>query len=213
MNAAWTGAKALVPPLPLDLLAPEMKFAGAPLARITAKGAFEGYASLFGVVDLGRDLVAPGAFRETLAARPAGAVKLLWQHDPSQPLGVWREIAEDGRGLKVRGQLDLAVAKAREAHALMRSGAVDGLSIGFRPSGRAATRAPASGGSRSSISGRSRSSPSRCCRARASRRSRPPSVTALRPSPPPSAARRRASPPPSEPSRHPIKPPTSKEPT
>jgi uncharacterized protein len=114
------------------LLVPEVKFAGAPLAKVSAEGAFEGYASLFGVVDLGRDLVAPGAFRETLAAKPMRAVKLLWQHDPAHPLGVWTEIAEDRNGLRVRGQLDLSVAKAREVHALMRSGAVDGLSIGFR---------------------------------------------------------------------------------
>jgi uncharacterized protein len=111
---------------------PEVKFAGAPLAKVSAEGAFEGYASLFGVVDLGRDLVLPGAFRETLAGRAARAVKLLWQHDPSHPLGVWTDIIEDHRGLKVRGQLDLSVAKAREVHALMRSGAVDGLSIGFK---------------------------------------------------------------------------------
>ncbi len=110
----------------------EVKFAGAPLAKVSADGQFEGYASLFGVVDLGRDRVAPGAFRDSLARKGARAVKLLWQHDPAHPLGVWEEITEDARGLRVRGQLDLAVAKAREVHALMRSGAVDGLSIGFR---------------------------------------------------------------------------------
>jgi len=110
----------------------EVKFAGAPLAKVSADGAFEGYASLFGVVDLGRDRVAPGAFRDCLARKGPAAIKLLWQHDPANPLGVWDEIAEDSRGLRVRGRLDLAVAKAREAHALMRSGAVDGLSIGFR---------------------------------------------------------------------------------
>jgi HK97 family phage prohead protease len=110
----------------------EVKFAGAPFAKISADGAFEGYASLFGVIDLGRDRVVQGAFRDCLARKPPSAVKLLWQHDPAHPLGVWEEIAEDEKGLKVRGQLDLAVAKAREVHALMRSGAVDGLSIGFR---------------------------------------------------------------------------------
>jgi hypothetical protein len=124
--------KAALPPLNVALLAPEVKFAGAPLAKVSATGAFEGYASLFGVVDLGRDLVAPGAFRETLLAKPLRAIKLLWQHDPKHPLGVWREILEDGKGLRVSGLLDLSVAKAREVHALMRSGAVDGLSIGFR---------------------------------------------------------------------------------
>jgi len=110
----------------------EVKFAGAPLAKVSADGAFEGYASLFGVVDLGRDRVVRGAFRDCLARKPPSAVKLLWQHDPAHPLGLWEQITEDERGLKVRGQLDLAVAKAREVHALMRSGAVDGLSIGFR---------------------------------------------------------------------------------
>jgi uncharacterized protein len=116
----------------LSRLVPEVKFAGAPLAKVSADGAFEGYASLFDVVDLGRDVVSPGAFRDTLRAKAPAAVKLLWQHDPKHPLGLWQDIREDGRGLKVRGQLNLKVAKAREVHALMRSGAVDGLSIGFR---------------------------------------------------------------------------------
>jgi uncharacterized protein len=110
----------------------EVKFSGAPLAKVSVDGAFEGYASLFGVIDLGRDRVVPGAFKESLARKPPRTVKLLWQHDPVHPLGVWEDICEDRLGLKVRGRLNLAVAKAREVHALMRSGAVDGLSIGFR---------------------------------------------------------------------------------
>ena len=57
---------------------------------------------------------------------------MLWQHDPAQPIGRWLSIAEDGRGLRVRGELNLAVARAREVHALLRDGAIDGLSIGFR---------------------------------------------------------------------------------
>ncbi|MGL4635989.1 MAG: HK97 family phage prohead protease [Beijerinckiaceae bacterium] len=114
------------------LVATETKFAGAPLARVSVDGAFEGYASLFDVVDLGRDQVVAGAFRECLQRKPLRNVKLLWQHEPSQPLGVWHDIQEDEKGLHVRGQLDLSVAKAREIHSLMRKGAVDGLSIGFR---------------------------------------------------------------------------------
>jgi uncharacterized protein len=110
----------------------EVKFAGAPLAKVSVDGSFEGYASLFDVVDLGRDQVMSGAFRACLARKPMSAIKLLWQHDPAHPLGVWQDIIEDKRGLKVSGKLDLSVAKAREVHALMRSGAVDGLSIGFR---------------------------------------------------------------------------------
>jgi uncharacterized protein len=110
----------------------EVKFTGASLAKVTTDGVFEGYASLFNVVDLGRDEVMTGAFRECLARKGPSSIKLLWQHDPSKPLGIWQEIAEDHRGLRVRGKLDLNVAKAREVHALMTSGAIDGLSIGFK---------------------------------------------------------------------------------
>src|SRR5690349_20522687 len=95
-------------------------------------GLFSGYASLFGVPDLGRDVVAPGAFAETLRARGPGGVRMLWQHDPAEPIGRWLSLAEDARGLRVEGCLNLAVQRAREIDALMREGAVDGLSIGFR---------------------------------------------------------------------------------
>ena len=101
-------------------------------AQVRPDGQFEGYASLFRLPDLGKDVVEPGAFRETLARRGPGGVKLLWQHDPSEPIGRWLALTEDRTGLFVRGQLSLAVARARELHALMREGAIDGLSIGFR---------------------------------------------------------------------------------
>ena len=110
----------------------ERKLLPAPLAAIADDGTFEGYASLFGVPDLGRDVVAPGAFAASLAARGIAGIRLLWQHDPNEPIGRWLAIAEDARGLHVRGRLNLAVARAREVHALLRDGAIDGLSIGFR---------------------------------------------------------------------------------
>ena len=100
--------------------------------QVAPDGTFEGYASLFGIVDLGGDEVMPGAFRASLAKRDARHIRMLWQHDPQSPIGTWTEMAEDARGLKVRGRLNLAVARAREALALMRDGAIDGLSIGFR---------------------------------------------------------------------------------
>lgn len=110
----------------------EAKFLAQPLAKVEPDGAFEGYASLFRIADLGKDVVEPGAFRDSLVRRGAAGIKMLWQHDPTEPIGRWLELREDSRGLYVRGRLSLAVARARELHALMRDGAVDGLSIGFR---------------------------------------------------------------------------------
>jgi HK97 family phage prohead protease len=92
----------------------------------------EGYASLFGRVDLARDVVEPGAFRAALARRGAGTIRMLWQHDPMQPIGVWLAIAEDACGLYCRGRLVPNAAKSAEVAALLKAGALDGLSIGYR---------------------------------------------------------------------------------
>jgi len=92
-------------------------------------GVFEGYASVFGIVDQGMDVVERGAFRKSLGSRK---VKMLWQHDTSMPIGVWDEIYEDERGLFVRGRLLKEVEKGREAMALLKAGAIDSMSIGYR---------------------------------------------------------------------------------
>ena len=110
----------------------ETKFARATLSAIEADGTFAGYASLFGEADLGRDMVMPGAFRASLARRSVAGVKMLFQHDPNAPIGVWLEVREDGQGLFVRGRILPEVERGREVLALMRAGALDGLSIGFR---------------------------------------------------------------------------------
>ena len=110
----------------------ETKFANAELSAIEADGSFHGYASLFGETDLNRDLVLPGAFRRSIAKRGPGGIRMLFQHDPAAPIGIWQDIREDHRGLFVRGRLMTEVAKGREVLALMRAGAIDGLSIGFR---------------------------------------------------------------------------------
>lgn len=121
----------------------DVKFAGASLQLTKTEGVFEGYASLFGLRDLGGDIVQRGAFRESLMRRGAAGVRMLWQHDPAEPIGAWDIIREDDRGLYVRGRLDLAVARAREVLALIRSRAIDGLSIGFKT--QRSRRDPASG--------------------------------------------------------------------
>lgn len=110
----------------------EMKFHALDLKTIETDGGFEGYASLFNREDLGHDVIAPGAFAESLGKRGTHGVKLLFQHDPNQPIGVWQTLKEDARGLYARGQLMPDVAKAREVLSLMRAGALDGLSIGFK---------------------------------------------------------------------------------
>lgn len=97
-------------------------------------GVFEGYGAIFNTIDGGGDIILPGAFAESLRNRPPGKVKLLWQHDSWQPLGKFTEMFEDSTGLVVKGQLNLKVAKAQEALALMLDDAVSGLSIGYRVS-------------------------------------------------------------------------------
>jgi HK97 family phage prohead protease len=93
-----------------------------------------GYASVFGRRDGGGDTVLPGAYAASLARLAADGrrVKMLWQHDPAAPIGVWEEVREDERGLWVRGRLLPEVARGREALALIAAGAIDGLSIGYR---------------------------------------------------------------------------------
>ncbi len=101
---------------------------------VSDDGLFSGYGSVFGTVDSYREVVSPGAFSESLAeikskGRP---VPVLWQHRSGEPIGVYTSLVEDAHGLKVEGQLIIdGVARAKEAHALMKAGAVSGLSIGY----------------------------------------------------------------------------------
>ncbi|KIC08344.1 peptidase U35 [Leisingera sp. ANG-M1] len=94
----------------------------------------KGYASLFGQTDQGGDVVERGAYAASLKTLKAQGrtVKMLWQHDPAQPIGVWDEVHEDKRGLYVKGRLLTATPKGAEAAALIEAGAIDGLSIGYR---------------------------------------------------------------------------------
>jgi HK97 family phage prohead protease len=92
-------------------------------------GSFEGYASVFNVVDQGMDVVAKGAFQKSLGERKP---KMLWQHDVGQPIGVWDHVEEDEKGLFVKGRLLKDVRQGAEAMALLRAGALDSMSIGYR---------------------------------------------------------------------------------
>lgn len=114
----------------------ELKYLERPfeLKSIDEKGIFTGYGSVFGNVDSYKEVVAQGAFAESLAQwKYAGRLPpVLWQHRSGEPLGPYLEMREDTHGLWLKGQLLVDdVARAKEARALMQSKAVNGLSIGF----------------------------------------------------------------------------------
>lgn len=94
-------------------------------------GRIEGHAAVFGNVDLGLDRIERGAFRESL--RHLKKIPMLWQHDTRVPIGVWDDMAEDKRGLRVSGDINLETQAGREARSLAKQGAVTGLSIGYIP--------------------------------------------------------------------------------
>ena len=97
--------------------------------KADSEGRIEGYASRFGEVDQGGDIVAKGAFAESIAKRTP---KMLWQHDSWCPIGMWEQASEDDTGLYVQGRILDTIEKGREARALIEAGAIDGMSIGYR---------------------------------------------------------------------------------
>ena len=101
--------------------------------KASEDGSVEGYGSVFGVRDNYDDVIAPGAFSSSLAAhKSAGTMPaMLWQHDTSRPIGIWESMTEDANGLKIKGRLALDTTLGKEAHALLKMGAINGLSIGF----------------------------------------------------------------------------------
>ena len=102
------------------------------LKSIDGQGRFAGYASVFDLVDTQRDIVMRGAFAHTLGGR-VSQITLLWQHQQDEPIGVFDRMFEDKRGLYVEGRLLLDVRRAKEALALLKAGAINGLSIGYSP--------------------------------------------------------------------------------
>jgi len=95
-------------------------------------GFFSGYASLFDFTDQGGDRVMQGAFAASLRRRGAQGVRMLFQHDPKEPVGVWDRIEEDEKGLYVEGRLVARIERSEALRKLIRAGAINGLSIGFR---------------------------------------------------------------------------------
>ena len=88
---------------PSNALQRETKFAAAELSEVEADGSFSGYASLFGETDLNRDVVMPGAFLKSIGKRGAAGIRMLFQHDPAAPIGVWRDVARMRAGSSSAG--------------------------------------------------------------------------------------------------------------
>ena len=97
-----------------------------------AQGVFTGYGSIFGNEDQGNDIMKKGAFTKSLTKRPASKVKMLYQHKTDEPIGIFTDMYEDNKGLYVKGQLAMGTQKGREAYELLKMGALDGMSIGFK---------------------------------------------------------------------------------
>jgi len=102
------------------------------IKEVSEKGIFTGYGSIFGNEDQGNDIMQKGAFTKSLVNRPVSKVKLLYQHKTDEPIGIFEEIHEDSKGLFVKGKLAMGTQKGREAYELLKMGALDGMSIGFR---------------------------------------------------------------------------------
>ncbi|WP_367847014.1 HK97 family phage prohead protease [Rhodoferax sp. WC2427] len=103
------------------------------LKAVGEDGTVEGYGSVFGVRDNYDDVIAPGAFLASLNAHKAAGTMpaMLWQHNASQPIGIWMDMVEDSNGLRIKGKLALETVLGKEAYALLKMGALTGLSIGF----------------------------------------------------------------------------------
>lgn len=98
------------------------------IKAVSDDGLFSGYGSVFNVVDSYKEVVAPGAFTETLQGRMPS---LLWQHRSGEPIGVYTSMREDNVGLYVEGRLALKTVRGAEAYELLKMDAISGLSIGF----------------------------------------------------------------------------------
>lgn len=114
----------------------ELKYLERPfeVKAVEDDGVFEGFGSIFGNVDSYKEIVAPGAFAESLAGwKAAGRLPpVLWQHRSGEPIGPYLSMEEQPIGLHVKGKLLVDdVQRAKEARALMKAKAVNGLSIGF----------------------------------------------------------------------------------
>ncbi|MFO1104591.1 MAG: HK97 family phage prohead protease [Amaricoccus sp.] len=90
-------------------------------------GEIEGKAWDFTRPDRVGDVILPAAFKGVPMPLP-----MLFGHDQNDPVGAWTEAHVAADGLYLKGRLLVEdLPRAREVRALVQSGAVRGLSIGF----------------------------------------------------------------------------------
>lgn len=108
----------------------ERKFSGGELKAVEDEtGTIEGYASVFGVTDSYGDVMVKGAFAGSLSE--SRKVRMLWQHNAAEPIGQWTQLGEDDTGLFVKGRINQKTSWGRDAYEAIKSGDVEGLSVGF----------------------------------------------------------------------------------
>lgn len=111
----------------------QRKDCGFEIKDVSTNGTFAGYGSVYGIIDQGDDVVAPGCFADSLLDSAAKGIMpaMLWQHRAGEPCGAYTAMKEDATGLYVEGKLALKTQRGAEAYELMQMKAISGLSIGF----------------------------------------------------------------------------------
>jgi HK97 family phage prohead protease len=94
------------------------------------EGGVRGIAAAYNNVDHGGDVILPGAFQDAISK--GQKLKMLWQHDPSEVIGVWDKLTDSPKGLRVEGRFIKGIRRADEAQILLKEAAIDGISIGYR---------------------------------------------------------------------------------
>lgn len=86
-----------------------------------------GYGSIFDIVDSHGDIIVKGAF----SCANQKQVKLLWQHDPNEPIGFVKNLIEDDKGLWIDAEINTKISRGSDAVSLIEQGVITDLSVGF----------------------------------------------------------------------------------
>ncbi len=110
-----------------------IKYLNLEIKSINEENIFEGYASVFNVIDLHNDLIKKGSFKYSLNTKKNNDIHMLFQHDISKPIGHWVEIKENNFGLYVKGKILTTLHMGNKIIQMIKNNFINGLSIGFIP--------------------------------------------------------------------------------